>query len=398
MVKSRLFFHSVSLFLTIVLSITPILGKGFCADTLVKTVAGYQPIEHIRPGERVVCYDTHEEHAAAGMVQAVVQKKVNEVIWIDVRGTWIKAACDQQFYTTDGWCRADALLMGDCLVCDGACHLVESVLHVQAEQPCMVYDLSIPPYHTFHVSEHDIVAHNVAIVFPLGAALLETKTLCSIGIFIGCCFFQYKTGIKVEGEIDATRGGTSNSSASRSQASPAISSSAGSSNFDNDGSYSGGGLESQAVRVRAVEAEKTEDSFSPPTGTYDHETELIERSRNPTASKGCHTGPRSQSFYVPDDSADSQGQVCNDMSGDSSDEVGSSNKNGGDKNEKCICGHKCLTSKCQCTCSCPCGVKNLEKRKANKPKKRDRKNNKRNNNQKFLMQRRHRRLSLQKKL
>ena len=232
--------------------------------------------------------------------------------------------------------------------------------------------------HTFHVSEDDIVVHNIAVVFPLGAALLETKTLCSIGIFIGCCFFQYKTGIKVEGGIDATRGGTSNSSASRSQASPAISSSVSSSksssNFDNDGSYSGGGLESQAVvRVRAVEAEKSEGSFSPPAGTYDHETDLIERSRNPTAPKGCHTGPRPQSFYVPGDSADSQDQVCNDMSGDSSDEVESSRKNGGDKNEKCICGHKCLTSNCQCTCSCLCGVKNLEKRKANKQKKRERK-------------------------
>ncbi len=144
-------------------------GEGFLSGTLVKVSNGYIPIEELKEGDKVICFDfkgsciersvTHIEHKGASRFFRVV-----------VNGEEIVVADDHIFYLPlEGkWVKAEELKVGhsllkNCLEFVKVGHILEIVTHDIA------YDLTVEEYHNFCVSREDILVHNIIPLFAWGA-------------------------------------------------------------------------------------------------------------------------------------------------------------------------------------------------------------------------------------
>ena len=138
--------------------------KGcFVAGTKVMTERGNVPIEDIKVGDLV--YSENPETGERGL-KTVVQTFINEsseLVHVYIGGEEIVATPEHPFYVPKkGWVGAIDLRAGDILVLQsGEYVIVEKVQHEILEAPITVYNFEVADFHTYYVSEENVLVHNM---------------------------------------------------------------------------------------------------------------------------------------------------------------------------------------------------------------------------------------------
>lgn len=135
----------------------------FVAGTLVRTENGNVPIEAIQPGDYVWAWD--EESGTVGIKQ-VVETYVNEtseLVHVFVGGEEIITTPSHPFYSpVKGWTDAVHLRAGDILVTvNGELVVIEKIQHEILESSITVYNFQVEGYHTYYVSNINVLVHNM---------------------------------------------------------------------------------------------------------------------------------------------------------------------------------------------------------------------------------------------
>lgn len=134
----------------------------FVAGTAVLTACGYVAIENIAAGDMVYAWD--EETGTVG-IKEVVETYINEtseLIHVFVGGEEIITTPSHPFYSpVKGWTDAVHLRAGDILVTvNGELVVVEKIQHEILESPKTVYNFQVEGYHTYYVSNINVLVHN----------------------------------------------------------------------------------------------------------------------------------------------------------------------------------------------------------------------------------------------
>ncbi|HEX3044270.1 MAG TPA: polymorphic toxin-type HINT domain-containing protein [Bacillota bacterium] len=137
-------------------------GICFTADTPILTKLGYKLIKNIQVNDEV--YSENPETGEKGL-KKVVRTFVNEtsaLIHIFISGTEIKATPEHPFWVMGkGWIRAGELKQNDQLLFySGEIGLVSSIRTEKLLQPIKVYNFEVEDWHTYFVSERNILVHN----------------------------------------------------------------------------------------------------------------------------------------------------------------------------------------------------------------------------------------------
>lgn len=141
---------------------------GFSADTLIKTLSGYVPIESISVGDKVHC-------CADGHINKVIHKSSNsakESICIAIEGIKdpIVVSTDHYLYllVEKKWEAARNLQVGQCLLSN-----IHGNVKIQdkyvLDNEIELYDISVEKCHSYFVTEHALFVHNcIPLVITLG--------------------------------------------------------------------------------------------------------------------------------------------------------------------------------------------------------------------------------------
>lgn len=144
-------------------------GEGFIAGTLVKTPTGYTPIEELKIGDTVICFDL-KGSCLEKKVTYTHQKHVTRFLIITVNNKEIIVADDHTFYipSEEKWVIAEELKIGHVLFKN----CLEQVTIDQIQEIPVndsAYDITVDEYHNFCVTQEDIIVHNVIPLFAWGA-------------------------------------------------------------------------------------------------------------------------------------------------------------------------------------------------------------------------------------
>ncbi|MEL6134116.1 MAG: polymorphic toxin-type HINT domain-containing protein, partial [Bacteroidota bacterium] len=131
----------------------------FTAETVVKTEEGYKAISEIMVGDLVWAYnDTTGETGLKRVAQTFVLEW-GEIYKIYVGDEVIEATHENWMFMWERWVKVDELGKGDTLTLyDGAIASIDSISVVSGSQ--RVYNFEVEEYHTYFVSEVDILVHN----------------------------------------------------------------------------------------------------------------------------------------------------------------------------------------------------------------------------------------------
>lgn len=92
---------------------SPLQAHGFAAGTLVKSPTGYIPIEQIKPGEEVICFDLQNQ-CVTRKVTHIHQFKSRELAHLIINGEFVICDVGHQFYVLDAerpqWVQARHLM------------------------------------------------------------------------------------------------------------------------------------------------------------------------------------------------------------------------------------------------------------------------------------------------
>lgn len=134
----------------------------FVAGTLVRTENGNVPIEAIHPGDYVWAWDENSGDISLKQVVETYINETSELIHVFVSGEEIITTPSHPFYSpVKGWTDAVHLRAGDILVTvNGELVVVEKIQHEILESPITVYNFQVEGYHTYYVSNVDILVHN----------------------------------------------------------------------------------------------------------------------------------------------------------------------------------------------------------------------------------------------
>ena len=135
----------------------------FVAGTTVLTAAGTVAIENIQIGDMVWAWDEETGEVGLKRVLDTYENETYELIHVFVNGEEIVTTPAHPFYSpVKGWTQAVHLRAGDILVLvNGEYVVVEKVQHEILESPVKVYNFHVEDYHTYYVTEHGVLVHNV---------------------------------------------------------------------------------------------------------------------------------------------------------------------------------------------------------------------------------------------
>lgn len=141
-------------------------GKAcFAAGTPIRTPGGWQPIEDLRVGDRVLSRDQFDPAGSnEWKVVEEVFRRVASVWHLTASGRLIRTSGEHPFFArSKGWVSARELAAGDDLLCeDGTWAAVEEVLDTGRWEP--VYNVRVADHHTYFVGEEGwgfaVWAHN----------------------------------------------------------------------------------------------------------------------------------------------------------------------------------------------------------------------------------------------
>ena len=143
-------------------------SKGcFTAGTLVETIDGDKPIETIEIGDYVLSADPEtEEIGYKEVVNTYIHVK-DTLVYVTVNGEVIETTEEHPFWVEgSGWVSAKNLNNGD-IVRDknGNNIVVENVetIKLSENEYVAVYNFEVAEYHTYFVSDFDVLVHNICI-------------------------------------------------------------------------------------------------------------------------------------------------------------------------------------------------------------------------------------------
>lgn len=164
-------------------------GEGFIAGTYVKTPNGYTPIEELKVDDTVICFNL-EGSCVERKITHTYQESVTRFFILSVNNQEIIVADDHKFYMPleKKWLTAHELktghlLLKNCLEFVAIDQIREIPTHDTA------YTITVDRYHSFCVSQEDIVVHNAIPLLAQGANLasalrqaIKAGTLASIHV------------------------------------------------------------------------------------------------------------------------------------------------------------------------------------------------------------------------
>ena len=187
------------IFLLTLLMSSSIFSHGFVAGTLIKVSSGYKPIQYIKKGDLVVCYDNENSSLITKTVIDVFCKPVEKLIKIRCGNQCIYTTFDQEIDSAGYWVKATNLsperntlwsLKNPYLSIDNI-----EVINTSA----LVYDLSVLDKGYFFVSLHDLpmlkqVVHvvvvamenhqKIQIIIPIITRVLKNYLVQEVQILI----------------------------------------------------------------------------------------------------------------------------------------------------------------------------------------------------------------------
>lgn len=145
-----------------------IIGEGFIAGTLVKTLLGDKPIEHIKPGEMVINYNNDQSYGEYPVIAMIKQKK-DSLLYITINNTHtIITSPAQKFYLLEDkkWVQAKDLRIGNKLKSYVNNHAYITNILYKYENT-VLYDIALEKYHNFCIGPLGINVHNFVITIPI---------------------------------------------------------------------------------------------------------------------------------------------------------------------------------------------------------------------------------------
>lgn len=134
----------------------------FTSDTLLKTDKGLIPISDIKVGDMVYAYNDESGEMTYKRVYKTFSNTSYEFVHIKIDGEVIKATLEHPFYiNSKGWVPAKDVNVGNQVkLASGKDLIIESIQSVYLESPCLVYNFEVEDYHTYFVSNIEVLVHN----------------------------------------------------------------------------------------------------------------------------------------------------------------------------------------------------------------------------------------------
>lgn len=166
-------------------SIAQFCHGGFLAGTLVKTLSGYTPIEHLQLGDWVRCCNDQGKFVT-GIITYKRSKPVKPSLQLCVMGTrgaaCINASPEQLFYKLPEkcWVKAAELLLEDTITA-GCTESVTIYDSREITEEAEIYEISVADYHNFCVSKLDVKVHNI-VPFIVGATASSAAAVSFLSV------------------------------------------------------------------------------------------------------------------------------------------------------------------------------------------------------------------------
>ncbi|MBN7773730.1 polymorphic toxin-type HINT domain-containing protein [Clostridium aminobutyricum] len=147
--------------------------KGICftGDTLIKTKSGHKKIEDITIGDKVYAENVKTREKGYKAVKKIFINEAYDLIHITVQDTEIRTTFPHPFYVVGkGWVEAKDLQVADVLeLANGKTAKVEALKIENLETPIKVYNFEVQGWHTYYVSDSEVLVHNTG-TNPCGIA------------------------------------------------------------------------------------------------------------------------------------------------------------------------------------------------------------------------------------
>jgi hypothetical protein len=137
-------------------------GACFTGDTLILTKDGYKHIKNIKVDNEVYSENTDTGEKGLKKVEKVYIHETDTLIHITVGDTKINTTPTHPFWVVgSGWLRAGKLGIGDkLLLSSGKIVEIGDISKESLKQPIKVYNLEVEDWHTYFVSNVNVLVHN----------------------------------------------------------------------------------------------------------------------------------------------------------------------------------------------------------------------------------------------
>ena len=150
----------------------------FVAGTKVLTETGHKAIEEIEVGDRVLAYDETTGKQDYKRVVQLFRNKCRRLVTIRTNGEEIECTEGHPFYVdSKGWVRAGELQLTDVLVLSNGDRVsINGLDKRDLEKEITVYNFEVEDYHTYYVTESNVLCHNMCAKAKVhGNSLKTTK-------------------------------------------------------------------------------------------------------------------------------------------------------------------------------------------------------------------------------
>ncbi len=134
----------------------------FAEGTLVETEEGLKPIEEVKVGDKVLAYDEATGKQSYKEVVQLFRNETKEWYHIHVADEEIVCTAEHPFYVAGlGFVTAKNLHKSDKLLqLNGKDVIIEAIEIEYLENPETTYNFEVEGYHTYYVTESNILTHN----------------------------------------------------------------------------------------------------------------------------------------------------------------------------------------------------------------------------------------------
>jgi hypothetical protein len=175
-------------------------AEGIIVGTPVVTPQGFQCIEKLNVGDVVTCYNFRTSRNTQQKITHITHRTSDHLIQLTINGDMFLVDVHQRVYLPieQRWCQAKNLTPGDRVLAsvdNVVCHFILD--DVQAvDGSCEVYELTIPIYHNFCISEYGIITHNFFAFAPV-ASYVTSSMATSAATFATAVLGKEDSPLKV---------------------------------------------------------------------------------------------------------------------------------------------------------------------------------------------------------
>ena len=135
----------------------------FVEGTQVLTEFGMKNIEEIKVGEKVYAINIDTNKRELKEVKNVIESESTEIYELTIGEEIVKATPKHKFYIVDkGWVMACELEEGDIISAKDNNITIDKIKLVNYNEPIKVYNLTVDDFHTYLITEYELLVHNLA--------------------------------------------------------------------------------------------------------------------------------------------------------------------------------------------------------------------------------------------